>query len=224
MRNKEAVNKEVMVNEKGLRILEIDPWLEPYKGDLEMRMRRYEGVKKELLGENKSFKDFANGHEYFGFHRTNTGWFYREWAPAADALFLIGDFNDWDRTTHEMTKKENGVWEIFIPGKGTLKHQSRVKVHVVHDGQGRDRVPLYVTRAVQDPETNDFSGQIWKPYEITNGKMLISKATSPKNRSSMKRISAWRRKRKPSEPTRNSRKISCQESRSWVTIRSNSWL
>jgi len=157
-------NNEAEKIEKGLRILDIDPWLEPYKGDLELRVNRYEEVKKELLGENKNFKNFANGHDYFGFHRTNTGWYYREWAPAADALFLIGDFNGWDRTTHELARKENGIWEIFISGKGTLKHQSRVKVHVVHNGEGMDRVPLYITRAIQDPETLDFSGQIWKPY------------------------------------------------------------
>lgn len=146
------------------RILKIDPWLRPFKQDLALRIKRYEDVKKAILGDGSRFNDFANGHHYFGFHCTNKGWYYREWAPAADALFLIGDFNDWDRSSHELVKKENGVWEIFIPGKGSLKHESRVKVFVVSNGQGRDRIPLYINRAVQDPQTLDFSGQIWKPY------------------------------------------------------------
>lgn len=146
------------------KILEIDPWLISYKRDLELRIKRYTDGKKTLLGVGNHFIDFANGHHYFGFHCTNKGWTYREWAPAADALFLIGDFNYWDRTSHELVKKENGCWEIFIPGKGSLKHESRVKVHVIKNGQGRDRIPLYINRAVQDPVTFDFSGQIWKPY------------------------------------------------------------
>lgn len=89
----------------GLKILEIDPWLEPHRYDLEERMKRYYGVKQALLGECKSFKDFANGHHYFGFHQTEEGWYYREWAPAAEALYLIGDFNGWNRESHPLTKK-----------------------------------------------------------------------------------------------------------------------
>ena len=58
-------------------------------------MKRYSEVKKALLGEKKSFNDFANGHHFFGFHKTDDGWYYREWAPAAEALYLIGDFNNW---------------------------------------------------------------------------------------------------------------------------------
>jgi len=152
---------EVIVEPK---ILEIDPWLKPYQSDLELRIKRYNDLKKTMLGNSNSLKDFANGHHYFGFHCTNKGWYYREWAPAAEALFLIGDFNHWDRSSHQLVKKENGVWEIFIPGKGSLKHASRVKVFVISNGQGRDRIPLYINRAVQDSETLDFSGQIWKPY------------------------------------------------------------
>ncbi|MBC3796166.1 alpha-amylase family glycosyl hydrolase [Acetobacterium tundrae] len=147
-----------------LGILDIDPWLNPYKRDLELRIDCYRDVKKALLGEGDSFKDFSNGYNYFGFHCTNKGWYYREWAPAADALFLIGDFNNWDRTSHQLVKKENGVWEIFIPGKESLKHESRVKVYVIHNGHGRDRIPLYINRAVQDPDSYDFCGQIWNPY------------------------------------------------------------
>lgn len=149
---------------RDLAIFKIDPWLVPFKSDLDKRMKRYEDEKKKLLGENGSFKEFANGHQHFGFHRSNKGWTYREWAPAADALFLMGDFNDWDRTSHPLTKNDDGSWEIYLPGKATLKHESRVKVHVVSNGQGQDRIPLYITRAVQDEESKDFSGQIWRPY------------------------------------------------------------
>lgn len=145
-------------------ILKIDPWLKPYKSDIQWRIKRYQDVKKTLLGDDGCFRDFANGHKYFGFHRSNKEWVYREWAPAADALFLMGDFNGWDRTSHPLTKKETGVWEIIMPGRGTLKHESRVKVHIIHQGQGQDRIPLYINRAVQDGESKDFSGQIWCPY------------------------------------------------------------
>ena len=151
------------IHEKRLKIFDIDPWLIPYKDNIELRMTRYKEVKKALLGEEGCFKDFANGHHYFGFHQTKDGWYYREWAPNADALFLIGDFNNWDRTSHPLEKKENGVWEIYLPGKKTLKHKSHVKVHVKRQNVGHDRIPLYIKKVIQDPTSKDFCGQIWVP-------------------------------------------------------------
>lgn len=147
------------------RILDIDPWLAPYKHDIDLRMQRYRSVRKVLLGKKAGFRDFANGHKHFGFHRTDDGWFYREWAPSADSLALTGDFNGWNRDSHRLEKKQGGVWEIFLEGRDTLEHGSLVKVHVVHGCTGRDRIPLYIRRVVQNKETHDFCGQIWEPDE-----------------------------------------------------------
>jgi 1,4-alpha-glucan branching enzyme len=118
------IQKKKLIPKAGFKIVKIDPYLEQYRHDLELRMNRYFEVKKTLLGENGCFKDFANGHKYFGFHRSVDGWYYREWAPAADGLYLIGDFNGWDRTAHPLERKEGGVWEIFLPGRDALQHQS----------------------------------------------------------------------------------------------------
>jgi len=150
---------------KKLKILEIDPWIESYEKDLLLRMDRYEKVRRELLGVTGRFADFANGHHFFGFHREADGWVYREWAPGADGLFLIGDFNNWDRNTHPLEEIGGGVWEIRISGKDTLLHGSRVKVHVTRKGIGMDRIPLYIRKVVQDRDGHDFSGQIWWPEE-----------------------------------------------------------
>ena len=56
------------------KILEYDEYLKPFASDIELRMSNYERKKKELLGNDLSLKDFANGHEYYGFHKTNDGW------------------------------------------------------------------------------------------------------------------------------------------------------
>jgi 1,4-alpha-glucan branching enzyme len=37
------------------------------------------------------------------------------WAPNADRVSVIGDFNDWDGRRHPMRKRATGVWEIFVP-------------------------------------------------------------------------------------------------------------
>jgi 1,4-alpha-glucan branching enzyme len=40
------------------------------------------------------------------------------WAPNAQMVSVIGDFNHWDRTRHPMRKRDGGVWELFVPGIG----------------------------------------------------------------------------------------------------------
>ncbi len=149
-------------------ILTIDPWLERYEGDIDLRMGRYKSVKRSLLPAGTKLQDFANGDLYYGFHRTDKGWVYREWAPGATAMHLIGDFNKWNRESHPMKRLENGVWEIELRGKNALKHRSHIKVQVTHAGGVEDHIPLYIHRVVQDPQTKTFDGQIWapaKPYE-----------------------------------------------------------
>ena len=77
-------------------LMEKDPTLNPYAGEIRMHLDRFNDRRWHLAGEG-SLSDFANGHRYFGFHRTDTGWVYREWLPGADAAWLTGDFNGWQK-------------------------------------------------------------------------------------------------------------------------------
>ncbi len=38
------------------------------------------------------------------------------WAPNAEVVSVIGDFNDWDTRRHPMRLRTGGVWELFLPG------------------------------------------------------------------------------------------------------------
>ena len=82
------------------KILSIDPFLKPYESDIELRMKRHADTRQRLLGDKADLVSFANGYLYYGFHRTEDGWVFREWAPGADAIHLIGEFNGWNRTSH----------------------------------------------------------------------------------------------------------------------------
>ena len=76
-----------------------------------------------------------------GFTRDENGITYREWAPAARAASLIGDFNGWNTDKNWMKKNEFGVFELFLPneadGSPAIPHGSRVKIHL----QARAREP-----------------------------------------------------------------------------------
>ena len=154
------------------KLLEIDPWLQPYYNDIDLRMNRHAQTRKALLGDNGDLVSFANGYLYFGIHRTETGWVYREWAPGADAIHLIGEFNNWNRESHPLTRKENGVFEIELEGADALKHGQKIKIQVTRNGQSSDHLPAYIRYAVQDPTTNLFDGIVWapeKPFQWTDG-------------------------------------------------------
>lgn len=153
------------------RMIEIDPYLAPFQKDLDLRVELFEKKRKELVGENESLIDFANGHEYFGFHRVENGWVYREWAPAAEAMYLTGDFNGWNERGCPMERKENGVFEVYLAGENALQVGQKVQAIVVHGGRTLRRIPLYATRVVQDPVTYLWCAEIedtLAPYPWTD--------------------------------------------------------
>ncbi len=160
------------------KIFTIDPMLETYKQDIEQRMRNYENKKNELLLPWQSLSEFANGYLYYGFHRVEDGWYYREWAPGAEKMYLTGDFCGWDRHAHPMEKKDGGVFELFLPGRDALKRGQRVMAIVVHNGQELDRIPTYATRVEQDPRTTGWDAVIHvedEPFAWTDSRFKPEK-------------------------------------------------
>ena len=143
-----------------LKIFTYDPELEKYEDHIHRRVEDYRAKRKKLVARDGSLVDFANGHEYFGFHKTESGWYYREWAPAAEAVYLTGDMVNWDKTKLCLTPLGNGVFEIFLPGTKALYDGCLVKTIVKYKGKLLERIPLYIKRAVQNPENYVFSGVI----------------------------------------------------------------
>ena len=144
------------------QIIKDDGWLAPYEFDIQARYDRFHKTLKWIKEEYSTLKKYASFHQYLGFQYDNNkgGWYYREWAPGADALFLIGDFNDWDREGHQMYQKGDGIWEIFLPDENNqsiLRHEQLLKVQIHSNGQVRDRVPVYMTRVFQNTETHLFA-------------------------------------------------------------------
>ncbi|MDX1931735.1 MAG: alpha amylase C-terminal domain-containing protein [Capsulimonadales bacterium] len=151
-------------------VLERDPYLSPHREVIERRAARYRSALAEIAADGGLHGPLTQGHHYFGIHRSEIdgvpGIRYREWAPGADRLFLIGDFNGWDRQRHPLTRDEFGVWSLFLPDGPdgpALKHASRVKVHVVTADGGSDRIPAYIRRVLPDDITHHFVGQVWMP-------------------------------------------------------------
>ncbi len=64
-----------------------------------------------------------SAYEYMGAHAAThngvDGYMFRVWAPRAQAVSVVGDFNSWDQAAHPMEKITDGIWERFVPGGQT---------------------------------------------------------------------------------------------------------
>ena len=147
------------------KIFQFDPYLIPYRENIELRMNLYKAKKEELVGKRGSLTKFANGYKYFGFHRTRNGWVYREWAPAADRVCLAGDFNNWNVDSHPLERKENGIFEIELEGKDALKVGQKIQAIVYSGGNMLRRIPSYATRVVQDTNNYIWCAEIEEPCD-----------------------------------------------------------
>ncbi|MDD4920910.1 MAG: alpha amylase C-terminal domain-containing protein [Bacteroidales bacterium] len=147
-----------------LGIIRNDPWLKPYSDAINGRYH-YAIDREKILTGGKSLLDFADGYLYFGLHKTAEGWIFREWAPNATAIYLIGDFNNWQKCEdYKLHSRENGVWELKKP-LDTMHHGDLFKMFVEWNGGAGERIPAWAKRVIQDPQTKIFSAQIWEPEQ-----------------------------------------------------------
>ena len=144
-------------------IYETDTWLAPYKDAIDARHQRILDARADIEVDG-SLSRGLNNHLYYGMHRTAEGdWIFREWAPNATKIYLIGEFNNWKRTeAYALHPVGNGNWEITV-NQMFISHGTLYKLYVEWPGGGGERIPAYATRAVQDPETKMFTAQVWDP-------------------------------------------------------------
>jgi 1,4-alpha-glucan branching enzyme len=146
------------------KLVQDDPWLEQQSAVIQGRLDKFHNVLAEIRGNYGSLRAHAALHRTMGIHQHADGsWMVCEWLPKAKSVHLIGDFNGWDRESHPLAPAARGVWQLRLP-KGGLDHTQRLKLRIIGaDGSDRERIPACIRRAVQDPDTADFSGQIWEP-------------------------------------------------------------
>ncbi len=149
-----------------LNLIKNDSWLKPYEEAIDGRHEQAIRKEGDLTQNGKiSLNDFASGYLFFGLHKTTNGWIFREWAPHATNIYLIGTFNDWcEKDEYKLSWSENGIWEIQLPEKA-LNHDDLYKLKVYWDGGSGERIPAWTRRVVQDERTHIFSAQVWNPSQ-----------------------------------------------------------
>ena len=147
------------------KIYQTDSWLLPFKDAIDARHNRICKTFRHIAGDGL-LKDAVNNHMYFGLHKCEDGsWVFREFAPNANKIFLIGEFNNWKRTEgYALKPLGKGNWELKLPDL-FLHHGQLYKLYIEWPGGGGERLPSYATRVVQDPVTKVFCAQVWDPAQ-----------------------------------------------------------
>ncbi|KAL8702510.1 MAG: hypothetical protein Q9201_004325 [Fulgogasparrea decipioides] len=154
----------------GTGVVQLDPWLSPFKDALRSRYSHAQKWIKTINETEGGLDNFSRGFERFGLVVHDNGDItYREWAPNAMRAYLIGDFNGWNRDATPMTREEYGRWVVTLPakdGQPVIPHKSKVKISMVipHSGERIERIPAWITRVEQDMAVSPvYDGVFWNP-------------------------------------------------------------
>ena len=93
-----------------------DPYLAPYDEIIRKRSDLAAKRAAKLASTPGALAEFACAHEYYGLHKTDAGWIFREWAPNATSIWLVGDFSGWQVRDAFRLQRIPGrdVWELAL--------------------------------------------------------------------------------------------------------------
>ncbi|KAH7934901.1 hypothetical protein HPB52_001973 [Rhipicephalus sanguineus] len=172
-------------------LLKHDPYLKNHENEIR---RRYKCFQDQLLEieNSEGLLQFCKSYERYGMHRLpDNSIHFLEWAPGAEAVFLRGDFNSWERLTHPFKKLPYGKWELTLPpkpdGSCQIAHLDRIKagnhscICAPCTGELADRNSPWATYVVRDQNVPQYGQRFWDPPEDERYKFKHPKVPLPKS-------------------------------------------
>ena len=147
-----------------------------------------------LLGEGRHWKSYEKLGSQLHVVDGVAGVNFAVWAPNAEALSVVGDFNGWDGRNHAMQRRvPSGIWELFVPGigAGTLY---KYRVHA--DGSFSDRADPYGFGAEVPPRTAskvvELASHSWRDQEWMTQRAAQNSLSAPLSIYEV-HLGSWRR-------------------------------
>ena len=141
----------------GTECLKWDDSLWSHADHFKYRWNVFKGIRAAIDANEGGLDNFSKGYEKYGFNRgvggadgKQPGIWYREWAPGARAVGLVGEFNSWEpKPEHWASKDDFGVWSLFLPdasdGTSAIPHRTKVKARVeTAYGEWVERIPAWI--------------------------------------------------------------------------------
>ncbi|MCU9808317.1 1,4-alpha-glucan branching protein GlgB [Paraclostridium sp. AKS46] len=163
-------------------------------------LKKYEDIINSyninLFKEGKHFRSY----EFMGAHKVQKGKekgiTFTVWAPNADQVYLSGEFNDWNKTSHPMKNLEkSGIWNIFIP---KMDFRDLYKFNVVDkNGNSKLKSDPFAFYSQMRPETAsivfDIDNYSWKDKKWIEKREKTTYKDLPMNIYEV-HLGSWKRK------------------------------
>ena len=160
----------------GTKVIQHDPYLSPFEGVLKRRYSFFQDYLKRIENNEGSLESFARtAVSQYGVLPTENGARVLEWLPLAQEVYLVGDFNGWNETSHPLKKDDFGHWSLTLENQGSspvIPHDSKVKLRIKgSEGGYFYRIPAYaryVRQEILNKEQKTFqsSGIFWDPKQV----------------------------------------------------------
>ena len=128
-------------------------------------MRKKDEQTKYLFHQGTNYRSYNYLGSHFEKKGKDSGVIFRVWAPNAESVSVVGDFNGWDKTANVM-KKDGGIFELFVKG---LKQYDNYKYCVKSQKSEVLKADPYAFHAETTPETAskiyDLDGYKWRDGE-----------------------------------------------------------
>ena len=127
-----------------------------------------------LLKQGNHHKLYNKLGAHITINNEKSGTAFGLWAPDAKNVFVTGDFNDWNRSSHPLNQRddESGVWEGFIPG---VKKGDIYKYHIKskHNNFKADKGDPFAFYWEQPPKTASI---VWELcYQWNDSKWMSNR-------------------------------------------------
>ncbi|XP_077986514.1 1,4-alpha-glucan-branching enzyme-like [Glandiceps talaboti] len=169
------------------RLIKLDPHLQPHANELKRRYGCFSEILKKIEANEGGLDKFTKSYDSYGIHPSSDGGVYcKEWAPAAEAVYLKGQFNNWDHGKHPFKKGEYGNWELHIPpnpdGSSPVPHNSVIKLVIeTKTSQLVDRISPWSPYSVQNKESMLYESHFWNPPQDAKYKFKHNKPPTPRS-------------------------------------------
>lgn len=128
--------------------------------DLKYNYNRDISYETYLFHEGKNYK----AYKFLGAHKEKNGVSFTVWAPRAREVYLIGDFNGWNRTNLPLQRFENsGIWQIVVENVNIFdSYKYRI---ITETGEVREKSDPFAFHSEERPKSAskyfDIDGFKW---------------------------------------------------------------
>ncbi len=143
-------------------------------------MSNFTELDSYLFGQGTHYDIYKKLGAHIQMRKNTKGVCFNVWAPNAEKVYVIGEFNNWNETSHEMKRVEPegmGIYELFIPKvqKGSLYKY----LIITRDGRKLYKADPYANYAELRPGTasaiTDIDHFVWSDSEWMDHRRSIGK-------------------------------------------------